>query len=69
MDEEQYKKYRPYVGPNKPSMLKRRVGHDLLLSANLRITPDNNNLSLDNIKISPDVAFKFSRKFEHSVGR
>lgn len=28
MDEEQYKKHQPYAGPKKPSMLRRRVGHD-----------------------------------------
>lgn len=28
MDEEKYKKHRPYAGEKKPSMLRRRVGHD-----------------------------------------
>jgi hypothetical protein len=69
MDEELFMKLQPYAGPKKPSMLRHRVEHDLLLSANLRITPDNKKISPDNKKISPDVAFKFSRKFEHSVGR
>ena len=44
-------------------------GARLATFGNLRITPDNKKISLDNKKISPDVAFKFSRKFEHSVGR
>ena len=46
-----------------------RIIFEFFLSDNQKTSHDDKNPSHDDMKISPDVAFKFSREFVRNVGR